>query len=320
MPISGNAIKDKINSLTETPSEAGFSVYVVVKQKDQSRQLKQMNFWEGNDGNLRTAIKAKIIDSLKKKFVESEPEFEPADRIADNQKKFYIIPTDDKYNPFPFLDSDSDTFSKDDVKNAAGFLFYLHRGEAGIWIYQHLWSILVPNKTNKNILARVFSSEEGDVFEGLKDPIITITEKIDLLIIDGHIITDNYKLLQQSFGFEDYIIRRATETVAAIAQKNIVKNIGMLREYISENPDIKYAKKLMRVADSKVLQMQPEQLLERIGSSKRWKGKIPQKDGKLILNEPEHVKYLIDLLDERYTKSEITDTEYDTEVKRVARS
>ena len=37
-----------------------------------------------------------------------------------------------------------------------------------------------------------------------------------------------------------------------------------------------------------------------------------------VLNIYAHVELLIDLLDERYTRSDITDEEYDTDVKKVA--
>lgn len=72
---------------------------------------------------------------------------------------------------------------------------------------------------------------------------------------------------------------------------------------------------MMRITDSKVLKMEPEKLWENIHKSNRWNGKIREEEGKFVLNHYTDVEKLIDLLDERYTRSDITDIEYDTDVK-----
>ncbi len=51
----------------------------------------------------------------------------------------------------------------------------------------------------------------------------------------------------------------------------------------------------------------------------RWKGKFKEPvDGKIPIDTFKDVENLIDLLDERFTKSEITGQEYDTDVKKKA--
>ena len=82
----------------------------------------------------------------------------------------------------------------------------------------------------------------------------------------------------------------------------------------------KYAKKLLRISDSKVLLMPTAQLIMKINTVDRWKNTFVLNDTKdrIELLTYAHVESLIDLLDERYTKSEITETEYDTDVKQVA--
>ena len=64
--------------------------------------------------------------------------------------------------------------------------------------------------------------------------------------------------------------------------------------------------------------MESGKLWENIHKSTRWNGKIKEEDGKFVLDTYAQVEDLIDLLDERYTLSNITDTEYDTDVKQVA--
>lgn len=57
---------------------------------------------------------------------------------------------------------------------------------------------------------------------------------------------------------------------------------------------------------------------ENIHNSTRWNGKIKEENGKFVLETYVQVENLIDLLDERYTRSDITGEEYDTEVKQPA--
>ena len=104
-----------------------------------------------------------------------------------------------------------------------------------------------------------------------------------------------------------------------VAEKGFVQNIEKMTEYCDRgNGKPKYAKKMMRIADSKVLKMPVDKMMENIHRSKRWNGMIPEENGTFVLNTFAHVELLIDLLDERYTRSDITDEEYDTDVKKVA--
>ena len=61
-----------------------------------------------------------------------------------------------------------------------------------------------------------------------------------------------------------------------------------------------------------------DKLMENIHKSKRWNGKIQEQNGKFVLGTYVQVELMIDLLDERYTVSEITGEEYDTAVKIIA--
>lgn len=178
---------------------------------------------------------------------------------------------------------------------------------------------MIPNKSRKNVMARIISQNEHDIFQEFTDPILTIAKKIDLLVVDGFIIASDYKLLQNSFGFKDYIRARAAKTIGAIEAKGIVANIDKLNDYIDRgNGKVTYAKKMMRITDSKVLVMPIDRLMESIHRSTRWSGKIKEENGLFVLETYAQVENLIDLLDERYTRSDITGEEYDTSVKQVA--
>ena len=314
--LTGKDIKELITSMTAAPEKCGFEVFVITKSEP---RLKKMGFYEGENNNLRLKLKTSILNILSSKYNVEDAMYVPADRIADEQRKFYIIETGDDYNPLGVLKTAAGGFNKVDTSDASGIAFSIRMGDKQLWAYQHLWAIMVPNKSKKNFMARLVSKETGDVFEELADPVFTIAEKIDLLIIGDYIITSDYKLLQNSFGFQDYIRIRADRTIQAVTDKGIVANVEKLRDYVQRgNGKLTYAKKMMRITDSKVLKMESEKLWENIHKSNRWNGKIKEERGQFILERYSDVENLIDLLDERYTRSDITDTEYDTDVKQVA--
>ena len=74
----------------------------------------------------------------------------------------------------------------------------------------------------------------------------------------------------------------------------------------------------MRISNSAVFDLDSHTLFERFNNSSRWNGKIPIKNNKFNLETYVQVEALIDLLDERYTRSDITEVEYDTSVKDKA--
>lgn len=314
--LTGEEIKNLISTMTATPSMCGFEVYIITKSEP---RLKKMGFIENGANNLRQKMKDSILKTLSEKYNSADADYVSADHIADEQRKFYIIPTSESYDPLSVLNTTPGVFSKNDLGEATGIAFSVRLGEKHLWAYQHLWSIRVPNRSKKNWMARLVSGTEGDVFEEISDPIITFAEKIDFLIIKGYIIASDFKLLQNSFGFQDYIRKRADKTIETVDAKGIVANVDKLRDYVQRgNGKPKYVKKMMRITDSKVLKMEPEKLWENIHRSPRWNGKIREKDGKFVLDTYAQVENLIDLLDERYTRSDITGEEYDTEVKQLA--
>lgn len=67
-----------------------------------------------------------------------------------------------------------------------------------------------------------------------------------------------------------------------------------------------------------VVNKSKEELIQNIKESNRWKNVFVIEDGKIVLNKYEDVENLIDLFDERYTTSEITGDEFDTDVKKLA--
>lgn len=159
--------------------------------------------------------------------------------------------------------------------------------------------------------------QDGDVFTELKEPLLMISRRIDLLLIGDEMITDDIQFLQKNFGFRIYIENTAAQAVAKVQGLGLVTNSEKLEAYIRRSKPV-YAKKMMRIRNSRVLQKTAEELYQSVTTLPRWKGKfeVDETSRTIVLRTFEHVENLIDLLDERYTRSDVTGEEYDTGVKK----
>ena len=320
--LTSENIKEILQKAVQNKNECGFAAYIVAKTEPRLRKM-ILDVGKINSSNYKHMVRDAILNVLSEKYLNDEVEFVSGENIADNQRKYYMIPQSEKYRPFDYLKlqgPDIPEFKFDQIDDAAGIIFWFRIEENEFWVYQHLWSIMVPNKKKMNLLSRLQKYENHDYFIEQKEPLITIACKADVLIMQGCIITSNIGLMQKSFGFRDFIVATADKSVERVRDKALVANPEKLEEYINRGKTNKYAKKMMRIANSKVLDLSKEKLMERVHTLERWKDKFEEnQDGLIILNTFQQVEDLIDLLDERYTRSDVTNQEYDTEVKAVAK-
>lgn len=319
--LNGEYVRAKLTDYYGNATQCGLEAFVVKKD---SPKLKRMSLSEDlneHGKNFRTILKEMFFNIINEQYLSHEAEYADGRQLADNQHKFLIFEQGDNFQPFIYLDDENEIgeFSSEDLTDASGIVFRIRKGENTIWLYQHLWSIMVPNKKKTNFMARLMQFENQVIFSEQNESLLTIAKKIDVLIMDNCLITSNTTLLQKSFGFQDYIYQSAQQAVQNIVRKNLVENTEKLKEYISRGKP-KYAKKMMRIGSSKVFNLTQEQLVHKINSLERWQGKfnVNKKTNQIILSTYVEVESLIDLFDERYTRSDVTNTEYDTDVKTVA--
>lgn len=319
--LNQTKIKALLTEFNNNQKKCGFDTFIVMKTDPKLKRM-SMSERKNSDGDtLREIIKNMVFAVIEERYLSAEAEYVDGSQLADNQNKFLIINQSGSFTPFAFLTNPetADIFDIEDLPNATGIIFKLRKGDMTIWCYQHLWSIMVPNRKKNSLMARFNKFENQTIFEEQKDWLLTIAKKIDILIIDSYLITDNNKLLQNNFGFQNYIYQSAEQTISNITATQIVSNPAKLTEYIGRGKP-KYAKKMMRIGTSKVLLLSADELFHKIKTVDRWKNtfNIDESTNQIVLNTYSEVESLIDLFDERYTRSDITDTEYDTDVKTIA--
>lgn len=302
-------------------TEYGFEAYAVMKDFPTMRRFvlfegNPTHAIAGNQINFKEQVKDSIVDYIRDKYLSDEDEYELVENIADNQSKFYVIEQDDSYKPFEMFShaiDNSITFKMETRDNVQGLAFIFKRGDTKIWGYQHLYAVTIPNKAKKNWL----SIQDNEVFKEIDIPMLPIAKKVNLLVIGNEIITKNISLMQRQFGFEAFVRKSASKVVSDIEALDLITNVDKLITYANRN-QLTYAKKMMRIRHSTVLNMPAEDLLNKVITLPRWAGKFVIEGNHIVLNTYAHVESLIDLLDERFTRSDVTGNEYSTEVKRIA--
>lgn len=321
-------LKDKVISSIQAimKSQYGFEAFVVCRdKKDNSvRYLRKfiLDDEKANGESFRDKVCQKVNSSIIYKFCNGETVYASAFDIANRQKNIYIVPQTLEYRPFAFLDdSIEEAFSVDLTNGAEGLVFCFKSVIEGkiqsLWAYQKFSNITIPNKKG-GFLQTILDKcrNEKDAFVEFDKQLFIITDRIDILILNSEIITDNVGLLERSFGFEDFIRSSGMSAVEAIVTASLVDDDQKLKQYVGRT-EKRYARKMMQIQQYPVIRMDKNSLFKKIKEVDRWKVVFTFDNNKIVINNYKDVDHLIDLLVERFTKSEISGQEYDTDVKKA---
>lgn len=316
-------------------AEYGFEIYVAMKNGDQIMKKFVLDEGDPNNGNgFKARIRDSIENTIRTKYLSDDSQYASGDDLANEQNRFYVIAQDDDYQPFAYLsmpEPQLESFRLEDKENADALLFkFILQREGHVkqfWAYQKILPSSIPNKKKQHFQLTPKSEERPDVFIELTDQMFIITQKVDLLVLPseteanelalGEIITDEIKLMERHFGLESFIRASARRAAAAITTVGLVMNVDKLQEYV-QRPNKKYAKKMMQIHKYPVATMSKDVLVEKLHTVERWKGVFEIQEEQVNLRNFTDVESIIDLFTERYTKSEVTGQEYDTEVKDKA--
>lgn len=304
---------------------SGFEIYIILRDKiSEQQKIKQLFLDEGDpkssDG-FKNRIRKSIEEAISKRFLSTDCQYSAGNDLANEQQHFYVIKQDENYHPFFFIKQPEEQivpFCLSDKDNATGILFSFmiqRKGECKqLYAYQKIQPGSIPNRKRDSFQFMVKSKDQTDVFEEMKDQMFMITQKVDLLILDDEIISDEIKLLERHFKLENFLRASADRAVSSITSVGIIENEDKLKEYVARN-NKKYAKKMMQICKFPVSTMSKEDLMKSLNTVERWKNVFEIHDSQIFLRNYNDVEQLIDLFTERYTKSEVTNQEYDTSVK-----
>lgn len=308
-------IVGKIKRIVENPNTCGFEVYLVTKMEPRLKKLQLAR--EG----LHSKLKADIIRVLQERYLADDALYADAMNVGDNQRRFYIIEQTDKYKPFDVDSWISEDFQEDHLNDFMGFIFAFRYDQQNVWCYQNRRSTTIANRKRANVWARIKRFDNGWIFQEQYENIVNFAHVVDVLILDGIIVTDDIGLLERSFDFQQFIHQKAKIAAESVAASKLFSGMDKLNAYLSSDARSHkaYRKKILKALDSPVLQMKSIDLFNKLSTLPRWKGKFKSPvNGKIPIETNKEVEAMIDLLVERFTISQVSGQEYDTEVKKKA--
>ena len=308
-------ILSKLKPLIEKTEACGFEAFLVARTEP---RLKKLNL---SIVGLQHNLKKDIAAVIQERYLNEDAIYTEIENVADNQVKFYIVEQNNEYKPFDVGTWEKDEFMEEQLNDFMGFFFHFRYDQQDIWCYQNRRSTTVTNRKKTSLLARLMRFDSGWIFEEQNEMIINFAHAIDILVLEGNLITSDVGLLERSFDFQVYIHQKAKEAAKKVAETKLFSGMDKLNEYLSSDAKShkSYRKKMLKALDSPVLEMAPDALIEKITTLPRWKGKFKDPvDGMIPINTVKEIEAMIDLLAERFTVSPVTGQEYDTEVKKKA--
>lgn len=308
-------IVGKLKPILERPDSCGFEVFLITKTEP---RLKKLNL---SVVDLQVNLKRDISAVIKERYLADDAIYTGAENVADNQIKFYVVKQNSEYKPFDVNEWTSEEFKEEQLNEFMGFFFHFRYDQQDVWCYQNRRSTTVTNRRKSSLLARIKQYDGGWIFEEQTEKIVNFAHAVDILVLDGNLITSDIGLLERSFDFQVFIHHKAKEAAECVSKTKLFSGMDKLNDYLASDAKSHkpYRKKIMKALDSPVLQMTSEALVEKVMTLPRWKGKFRDPiNGAIPIDSVKEIESMIDLLAERFTVSPVSGQEYDTEVKKKA--
>jgi hypothetical protein len=292
--------QEKIRTIMDEGSYTP-SLYALLSS-DGSYTLKRIRI----NVDLENLIKEVADNWLNAEIFGNEFELNDISRIEENRKVFYSFESYPSSIKFPALNASvAEYFSEEDQINLIGILVYINKDDECFWLYQHHYQMSRMNRAKS-----IFAFFDGvETYKPIESDIFRIDHKFDFIIIGDFLAVKNWKLLQQNFGFEKYVRSMATQYVDGLEQMDFISDITKLREC---SDDFKFAKKIMKLKDSMVLQIEASELIHRIENHSYYATKLPidPSTGKILVTTKKTVTELLKMLNDSVLHSELTDINY----------
>ena len=249
--------------------------------------------------------------------MDDDAEYGDISDVIDNKKMVYVLEQSEEYCPFSTLGDNLDvisTFEEKNIERVLGFIFKINLNSKKIFAYQQAY---VGSRLQAKNVLRIMQKE--DVFQIVEKEMLKIDKRVELVIVDNTILVRNVKVLQDYFGFQLFVRNQAQSVISKLEELDILGDIDVLKE-CQNGEKLTISKKLMKIKNSPVLEMDKDELIRKIPLIPRYRGIIHIEDGKIRTSTKKDVDNLLKLLNDDIVKSELTDKEYDSTSKILLNS
>ena len=280
-------------------------VYVVCKLNNNFQIFKL----EINEDAVKD-IQKNIIKTIKDKYIIDDSNYIPINQIASENKQFiYTLDNYKKINGLSFIkfDNSINIPYKQEYGEFISFIIEISNGINSLYCFQTVFPISLIKCNGKIPLIR-----DKNTFSQTKNNIYVVESRVDFIIVEDEMYVQNWKVLQNKYSFDDYIISSANNCIEKVNQLQILDDISKLME---EKKKINISKLLMKAENSPIFNLSKEIIKERAQNCITYK-KIIDTNGNFIVNTAEKVKIFIKLLNDDVLISPLTNQEYFVNTKK----
>ena len=307
-------LKNKLQKIAEM-EQIGLNVYFLLKT-DNGNILKRANIIEDVKTNLITSYKTSINEILNNEDLDLINISDADDRnnaiylynLTQEPEIFQhfatIINSQNQEQPNYF------NFDEDDLSKMEGYYVFLGDFENNILIYRKQMPINLF-KQGKIYLIKGHDTQ----FTSINKEFLRIDAKIDILKTNNSVFINNLSILERHYEFHDIIQAEATKSITNIASLNILGNIEVLQERVS---DTTFARKLSKISTtSPVFKLSVEHIMQFVKnhSALSQEFRYNQDDTRIILDTKKSQNFFIKLMNDDFLHSQLTNHDYVTPAK-----
>lgn len=199
------------------------------------------------------------------------------------------------------------SFSDEKLSDLKGYLIYLGSMQEGIILYKKHYPVSLIKRDS----FLLYKKEKRFVkFEG--DDILRISGSVQVMKLGTEMFVLDTNNFERSFGFENLILKRASEAIDEIDSIGILEEIQVLKDSAE---DISFARKLSKISEKSPvisLGVSNEDIIEFSKNNPGLRGKFKySEDGKRIRLDTKASKNdFIKMLNDDFLKSELTKQDY----------
>lgn len=314
--MSTKQVKDKLSSIVDDCT--GIRVYFV----DRTNKI-----WNSDiENNVLEEFRDKFCDSLKTKYTEHENFTCPLLSNYDERKNA-LFEFDFDEEPFEFsilsqaLERKADQpFPDYEVKNAklenidAVIVILKNSNGQSVAFYQHVYpvSLLGPDKGVLNLTTHATRVVK------LENDVLKISTKFVVMLLDGKYYIENVSALETQLKFKDVIHERARTSLEVLKGKGLIEDITKFSCQI--NDQTAFARKFVKAFKNSpvITQDIPNEDIVKFAMERDYLSqslKSNDENTQFKLDSINRCRKFLDLLDDDFLKSELTNNNYKARVK-----
>ncbi|TDX86570.1 anti-phage protein KwaB [Epilithonimonas xixisoli] len=303
-----------INSLNTVLNQGNQLSTVVFAVMKESFEIKKLNI----DNNEISTIQEMFLRSIREKIINVEEQTIIKVSEADNRANTVFhydldLPTGLDFYSSPLTDGIANfSFANDDLGKIDSLIIKIGTETNQIKIFKKLSPVEVLGRGG--FLLRKARTQ----LERFTEKILNLTPSFNAVFVGDTYIFLDLKLLENSYGFHDVIVREANNSVQLIQALQILTTTEGIVELLGKTS---FARKVVKIKNSPVIlkQIPNAQIITFTQRHPSLANKMRYSDDgtQIILHTKKSRELFIKMLDDAYLTSELTEQYYESSAKDV---